>query len=53
VRSSYKEVFGSTEQCRVSCCQELGRVLQMAVECDAEETGRKKLDGENKTKCVV
>jgi hypothetical protein len=35
------------------CCQELGRVLEMAVEGDWEEMARKELDWDKKTSCVI
>jgi hypothetical protein len=53
VQSGYKEVFGTIEQHRVSCCQELGRVLEMAVQGDREETARKELGGAKKTSFVI
>jgi hypothetical protein len=36
----------------VSCCQELGRVLEMAVKGDREEMARKELGDAKKTSCV-
>jgi hypothetical protein len=37
----------------VSCCREVGRVLEMAVEDDSEEMARKGLDCDKKTQCVI
>jgi hypothetical protein len=37
----------------VSCCRELGRVLEMAVQGDCEEMARKELGCEKKTSCVI
>jgi hypothetical protein len=52
VQSGYKEVFDSIEQDKV-CCQELGRVMEMAVQGDGEEMARKELDGVKKTSCKI
>jgi hypothetical protein len=38
---------------RESCCRELGRVLEMAVEDDWEEMARKKSGGAKKNSCVI
>jgi hypothetical protein len=43
----------STEQHKVSCCRELGRVLKMTVEGDWEEMVRNELGCEKKSPCVV
>jgi hypothetical protein len=37
----------------VSCCQEMGRVLEMAVQDDWEEMTRKELNCEKKTSYVI
>jgi hypothetical protein len=43
----------SVQQHRVSYCQEIGRVLEMAVESDKEEIARNELDCEKRTSCVI
>jgi hypothetical protein len=51
MQSGYKEVFSSMKQHnRVSCCQELGRVL---VQGDWEEMAMNELRGERKTSCAI
>jgi hypothetical protein len=67
VQSGYKEGFDweelvvfrswdslvEEEFIGVSCCRELGRVLEMAVQGDCEERARKELDRAKKTSCVL
>jgi hypothetical protein len=43
----------SVQQHRVSCCQEFGRVLELAVQGDWEEMTRNKLCSERKTPCAI
>jgi hypothetical protein len=54
VQSVYKEEFWSRQQqYKVRYCQELRRVLEMAVQGDSEERVRKELYCDKKTSCVI
>jgi hypothetical protein len=65
VQSGYEKVFSSMQSVVrswdssaegliwVSCCWELGRVLETAVEGDWEEMARNELDCAKKTSCVI
>jgi hypothetical protein len=53
VQSGYKEVFGNIKKHRVSCCRELGPVLEMAVEGNKKEMVRNELDCPKKASSVI
>jgi hypothetical protein len=52
LRGPFREVIKGQRKSFELSCQEMGRVLEMAVQGDWEEMARKELSGEKKISCV-